>query len=89
MALSNLEKYNDAIACYDKAIEIDEIYANAWYNRAIYKNKMKYKAEEVLADLRKSIEIGGEDYRRSAVKGMAFKNLKYNKAFKILLKTKS
>jgi tetratricopeptide (TPR) repeat protein len=34
IALSRLKRFEDAIACYDKAIELDPNHANAWYNKA-------------------------------------------------------
>ena len=29
----NLKKYKEAIECYDKAIEINPKYVNAWFNK--------------------------------------------------------
>ena len=35
IALRNLEKYDEAIACYDKAIELEPDNAAAYYNKGI------------------------------------------------------
>ena len=35
LALYNLGKYEEAIKCYDKAIEIDPNYADAWNNKGL------------------------------------------------------
>jgi len=40
------EEYEEAIMCYDKALDINPKYANAWYNKglALYKQKKYEKA---------------------------------------------
>ena len=40
--LSDLKDYEEALKCYDKALEIDPNYAQAWFNKGV-----------VLADLEK------------------------------------
>ncbi len=35
LTLSNLERYNEAIECFDKAIEKDPDFADAWHNRGV------------------------------------------------------
>ena len=35
MSLNNLGRHQDALACYDRAIEINPRYAEAWYNKGV------------------------------------------------------
>lgn len=34
LSLYALGRYNEALYCYDKALEVQPNYANAWYNKA-------------------------------------------------------
>ena len=34
-ALYELGRYDESIVCYDKALEIDEKYIDAWYNKGL------------------------------------------------------
>ena len=43
VALTQLEKYDDAISSYDKAIEISPGYGDAWYNKA---ELLKHKGQD-------------------------------------------
>ena len=43
VALTELERYDDAISSYEKAIEISPGYADAWYNKA---ELLKHKGQE-------------------------------------------
>ncbi|SVE52870.1 uncharacterized protein METZ01_LOCUS505724, partial [marine metagenome] len=55
-ALSTLSRKDDAIACYDKAIEIDPKDAYYYYNKGIALSSLK-KYEEAIVSLDKTIEI--------------------------------
>lgn len=41
VALLRLEKYKEAVAALDKAIELDPVFVKAYQNRAVAKNKLK------------------------------------------------
>jgi len=49
-------KYEEAIKCYDKAIEIKPDYALAWYNKG-YTLRRQGKSEEVLKCYDRAIKI--------------------------------
>jgi serine/threonine protein kinase len=56
VSLSNLGKYQEAIACYDKAIEINPGFADAWHNKTNSLEKLG-KDQEVIACYDKALEI--------------------------------
>ncbi len=86
-ALRDLGRYEEAIHCYNRAIELDPNNASAWYNIAISKNKMKYDIEEILSDLNKSIEIGGEAVLQYTRLDPGFEDISNNEKFKALVGT--
>ena len=45
-ALHNLGKYNEAIKCYDEAIELEPSNAYAWHNREVCKAKTDWLAKQ-------------------------------------------
>jgi tetratricopeptide (TPR) repeat protein len=47
---------DEAIKCYDKALEIDPKYANAWNNKGIFFNNLGRK-DEALKAYEKALEI--------------------------------
>ena len=56
-ALTNLNKYEEAIKAYDKAIEINPQYSMAWNNKgAVLYNKLG-KVDEAIKAYDKAIEI--------------------------------
>jgi tetratricopeptide (TPR) repeat protein len=57
-------QYDEAIACFDKSIEIYPYYVDSWFNRAISAQK-KLDIIEMVCSLRKVIELG--DIRDEAV----------------------
>ena len=54
--LCKLGKYEEAIKCFDKAIEIDPKYVGAWYNKGFFLTRME-KIEEAIKCYDKAIEI--------------------------------
>jgi tetratricopeptide (TPR) repeat protein len=56
VALLNLGNYEEAIKCYDKAIEIEPNNAEAWNNKGIVLGRLS-KYEEAIACYDKAIEI--------------------------------
>ena len=55
-ALNNLNKYDEAIKAYDKAIEINPQNSMAWYNKGnVFTNLNKY--DEAIKAYDKAIEI--------------------------------
>ena len=56
MAMENLEQYEQAIAAFDKAIEIKPDYYEAWYFRSVVLIKLR-RFKEGNASIMKSLEI--------------------------------
>ena len=57
--MTQLEKYDDALSSYDKAIEASPGYADAWYNKA---ELLKHKGQDAEAQncFAKVKELEGE-----------------------------
>lgn len=56
VSLGRLGKRQEAIVCYDKAIEINPVYANAWVSKADALNRLD-KLQEAIVCYDKAIEI--------------------------------
>lgn len=54
--MRELKRYNEAIQCFDKAIEIDPNYSDAYYCKAITFKDMK-KYGEAMKCYNKAIEL--------------------------------
>jgi tetratricopeptide (TPR) repeat protein len=78
--LNRLERYDEALECLDKAIEIDSNYASNWRMRGdILDNLERY--EEALISLNQAIEIKPDDAISWNNKSWCLSNLKrYNEA---------
>ena len=76
------EKYQDAVECYEKVIEIKPDYADAWYNKGVaFGNFDQY--EEALKAFDKAIELKPDYADAWSNKGVAFGNLdQYEEALK-------
>lgn len=57
LSLYNLKRYNEAIECYDKILEINPKDANAWYKKGVVLYQDLHKDEEVIKAYDKAIEI--------------------------------
>ena len=68
LALARLGKYEEAVECYDKALEINTNAPGLWYNRAC-SNVKRGNIENGLEDLKTAIKIGKEEYIRLAKEG--------------------
>jgi tetratricopeptide (TPR) repeat protein len=55
-ALDNLGKYEEAIQCYDRVLEIDGKYVEAWYNKGTALDNLG-KYEEAIQCYDKALEI--------------------------------
>jgi tetratricopeptide (TPR) repeat protein len=84
VALGKLEKYEEAIACYDKAIGLDQKNASAYFNKSCVFSLMKQK-KEALKNLAKAIELD-ESIKEDARTDEDLKSLWRLKAFKELMK---
>ncbi|MEQ8189956.1 MAG: tetratricopeptide repeat protein [Candidatus Eremiobacterota bacterium] len=81
-ALYKLKKYEEAIKCYDKALEIDPDYAYAWFNKGNALNRLE-KDEEAIKCYDKALEIDPNNANAWFCKGLALKDLKkYEEAIK-------
>ena len=56
LALDNLDKSDEAIKAYDKAIEINPQYSDAWNNKGIALDNLN-KSDEAIKAYDKAIEI--------------------------------
>ena len=56
ISLVELEKYNDAVACYDKAVIINASDSLIWYNRGVALTQLE-KYDDELLSYEKAIEI--------------------------------
>ena len=54
--LANSEKYDEALECYNKALEADPYNAKTWYNRGVLMGKLQ-RYEEGIQNFEKAIEI--------------------------------
>jgi superkiller protein 3 len=75
LTLKNLERYEEAIACYDKAIEIEPDYYSDWRNKGDAFFYLK-RYEDAVACYDKAIEIQPDDDYAWGHKGAALGNLK-------------
>ena len=82
VAYGNLEKNEDALSDYTRALRIDPSHFLSYYNRAnIYHNKGMY--EEAINDLIQAIKINSDDADSYYNRGVAYGKLKkYKKAIK-------
>ncbi|NOR78583.1 MAG: tetratricopeptide repeat protein, partial [Methanophagales archaeon] len=55
-----LERHEEAIECYDKAIELKPNYEEAWYNKGVMLEKLGRKKEAKLC-FQKAKELGYEE----------------------------
>jgi tetratricopeptide (TPR) repeat protein len=87
-ALFKLGQDDEAINCSNEAIEKEPNYANAWYNRAVYKIHKK-DIKNGFVDLKKAIEIGKEEYIKSASQDSDFDSVRDTEEFKEILGIKN
>jgi tetratricopeptide (TPR) repeat protein len=81
-ALYSLGKYDEAIKCYDKAIEIDPDNPVVWNNKGLALNSLG-KYDEAITSYDKAIEIDPDDADTWNNKGLALNSLgKYDEAKK-------
>ena len=74
VALGNLGKYQEASTCFDKAIEINSRYADAWSNKGTVQVKLGLH-REALACFDKALEINPRHANAWHNKGLALFNL--------------
>jgi tetratricopeptide (TPR) repeat protein len=75
---NSLEKYEEAIAYFDKAIELDPNFAEVWVNRGTAKGNLK-RHKEAITDFDKAIELNPNDVKAWVNRGAAKGNLQRNK----------
>ena len=74
--LNSLERYDEALECLDKAIEIDSNYARAWANRGDVLESLK-RYDEALVSYDRAIELDEDDPWHWAKRGYLLNNLKH------------
>ena len=74
-----LGKIGDAIESSTESIQLDENYANAWYNRSIY-HSHENKIEESIIRFKKAITLN-KKYGYSALKDKDFDKMRNNAKF--------
>lgn len=62
LGLGNMGRFEEAIQCYDKALELDPRYATAWYNKGNNLNAMS-RYEEAVFCYDKALELDPCDFR--------------------------
>jgi len=77
MILSDLERYQEAIASYDKVLEIkpDTLYAYAWCLRGIALSHLE-RYEEAISSYDKALDITPDEYYVWYFRGVALSDLK-------------
>ena len=81
--LHDLSRYDDAIECYNKSLDMNSNDAHAWYSRACSKIK-KGDIEGSLVDLKKAIEIDKNSIE-SAKEDKDFESIRNDERFKALI----
>ncbi|MEG4836671.1 tetratricopeptide repeat protein [Microcoleus sp. B9-D4] len=74
--LNSLERYDEALECLEKAIEIDSNYARAWANRGDVLESLK-RYDEALVSYDKALELDENDPWHWAKRGYLLNNLKH------------
>jgi tetratricopeptide (TPR) repeat protein len=74
--LNSLERYDEALECLEKAIEIDSNYARAWANRGDVLESLK-RYDEALVSYDRAIELDEYDPWHWAKRGYLLNNLKH------------
>ncbi|MEG4047415.1 tetratricopeptide repeat protein [Microcoleus sp. Pol17_C1] len=74
--LNSLERYDEALECLEKAIEIDSNYARAWANRGDVLESLK-RYDEALVSYERALELDEDDPWHWAKRGYLLNNLKH------------
>jgi tetratricopeptide (TPR) repeat protein len=74
--LNSLERYDEALECLEKAIEIDSNYARAWANRGDVLESLK-RYDEALVSYERAIELDEYHPWHWAKRGYLLNNLKH------------
>ena len=83
-ALLTLGRDDEAMAEWDKVLEIDPNYANAYCNKACY-FALQNQVELALENLQRAIELAPERYRESAKTDADFDGIRGDVRFQELL----
>jgi len=73
--LAKLDRYKEALECYDRAIELDSYNADIWVNKGCFLGVLG-RAEEALKCFNKAIEIEVQKPEAWLNKGIALQELK-------------
>jgi tetratricopeptide (TPR) repeat protein len=72
--LSNQKKHEEAIKCYDQALQLDPEYINAWNNKGYTLGRLR-KYEAAIKCFNKVLEFDHDDAYAKAAKEKALKAL--------------
>jgi tetratricopeptide (TPR) repeat protein len=83
-ALENLGRNEEAIASYDKALEIKPDKHEAWYNKAC-SYALQGNIEQALENLQQAINLSPDKYREMAKTDSDFDNIRKDERFQALI----
>ena len=84
MGLKKLGRNEEAIASYDRALQIKPDLHEAWYNKACAYS-LQNNIELALENLQKAIQINPEKYRELAKTDSDFENIRHDPRFQALI----
>lgn len=54
--LANMQRFEEALACYDRALTLDPSYAEAWHNRGCALRALR-RDEEALESFNRALQV--------------------------------
>ncbi len=82
-------RLEEAVASYDKAVEIKPDFHQAWYNKACY-YALQNNIEQAIENLQIAINLNPEKYQKMAKTDRDFDTIRDNERFqKLIYKTQS
>ena len=82
--LGDLRRYEEAIASYDRSLQIKPDDSSSYYNKACAYS-LQNNLELALENLQKVIQIAPEEYREMAKTDSDFDNIRHNSRFQELI----
>ena len=85
MHYHNEKSYTQALEYFEKAINADSKYSQAYYNKACTHSLLSQK-DKAIADLKKAMEFDAEEFKEKAKKDSDFDVIRGDEEFVELLK---